>query len=132
MKLRALGLYSHDGELRPLRFRAGALNVISGLSRTGKTELLKIIDFCAGRKTPNLAPGPITRNVAFFAAIFEAADGRRVLVVRPQPTGQSATTAMVAYGTDLGLPADSSTIEINATAETVRGALDDLLGLGGL
>jgi hypothetical protein len=130
MQLRALGLYSHDGRLRALRFERGALNVISGLSRTGKTELLKIIDFCAGRKTPNLAPGPITRKVAWFAALFEAADGRRVLVVRPQPTGQSTTTAMVAYGTDVDLPQDSSSIEINATTETVRGALDDLLGLG--
>jgi Protein of unknown function (DUF3732) len=130
MQLRALGLYSHDGRLRALRFERGALNVISGLSRTGKTELLKIIDFCAGRKTPNLAPGPITRKVAWFAAVFEAADGRRVLVVRPQPTGQSTTTAMVAYGTDVDLPQDSSSIEINATTETVRGALDDLLGLG--
>ena len=130
VQLRALGLYSHEGELRPLRFRLGGLNVISGLSRTGKTELLKIIDFCAGRKTPNLAPGPITRKVAYFAAVFEAADGRRVLVVRPQPTGQSATTATVAFGTDIDLPADSSGIEINATAATVRGALDDLLRLG--
>jgi hypothetical protein len=131
VQLRALGLYSHDGELRPLRFRVGTLNVISGLSRTGKTELLKIIDFCAGRRTPNLAPGPITRKVAHFAGVFEGADGRRVVVVRPQPTGQSATTAMVAYGTDIDLPADGSKIEINATTETVRGALDDLLGLGG-
>jgi hypothetical protein len=130
VQLRALGLYSHDGRLRPLRFERGALNVISGLSRTGKTELLKIIDFCAGRKTPNLAPGPITRRVALFAAVFEAADGRRVLVVRPQPTGQSTTTAMVGYGAEIDLPPDSSSIEINATTETVRGALDDLLGLG--
>jgi hypothetical protein len=131
VQLRALGLYSHDGRLRPLRFEQGALNVISGLSRTGKTELLKIVDFCSGRRTPNLAPGPITRKVAWFAALFQAADGRRVLVMRPQPTGQSTTTAMVAYGVDIDLPSDSSSIEINATTETVRGALDDLLGLGG-
>lgn len=131
MQLRALGLYSHDGRLRPLRFRLGALNVISGLSRTGKTELLKIVDFCAGRRTPNLAPGPITRKIAYFAAVFEAADGRRVLVVRPQPRGKSVTTAMVAFGSDVDLLPNASMIEINATAETVRGALDDLLGLGG-
>lgn len=31
---------------------------------------------------------------------------------------------------DIDLPADSSAIEINATAATVRGALDDMLGLG--
>lgn len=130
MQLRALALYSHDGRVRTLRFRPGALNVISGLSRTGKTELLKIIDYCAGRKSPHLAPGPITRKVAWFAAVFEAADGRRVLVARPQPSGQSATTAMVSYGTDLDLPADGSLIETNGTTETVRGALDDLLGLG--
>ena len=98
--------------------------MISGLSRTGKTELLKIIDFCTGRRTPNLAPGPITRKVAWFTALFEAADGRRVLVARPQPTGRSTTTAMVAYGIDIDLPPDSSSIQTNATTETVRGALD--------
>lgn len=130
MQLRALGLYSHDGRLRRLPFQIGALNVISGLSRTGKTELLKIIDFCAGRRTPNLAPGPITRKVAWFAALFEGADGRRIVIARPQPTGQSTTTAMVAFGRDIDLPADGSSIEINATSESARGALDDLLGLG--
>lgn len=130
MQLRALGLYSHDGRMRPLRLRHGRLNVISGLSRTGKTELLKIIDFCAGRSTPHLAPGPITRKVAWFAGLFETADGRRVLVGRPHPTGQSTTTAMVAYGNEIDLPLDSSSMEVNATTDTVRGALDDLLGLG--
>jgi Protein of unknown function (DUF3732) len=130
MQLRALGIYSHDGRLRALRFDRGALNVISGLSRTGKTELLKIIDYCAGRRRPHLAPGPITRKIAWLAAIFEGTEGRRVLVVRPQPTGQSTTTAMIAYGADIDLPLDASSIEINATTDTVRGALDDLIGLG--
>lgn len=131
MQLRAIGLYSHDGQLRALRFQRGALNVISGLSRTGKTELLKIIDFCAGRQTPSLAEGPITRKVSWFAAVFESNDGRRVLTVRPQPKGRSTTVAMVALGVHVDLPPDASSIEPNATTETVRGALDDLLGLGG-
>lgn len=131
VQLLSLGLYGQDGQLRALRFKRGALNVISGLSRTGKTELLKIIDFCAGRQTPSLAEGPITRKVSWFAAVFEASDGRRVLTVRPQPKGQSTSIAMVALGADIDLPADASRIQPNATTETVRGALDDLLGLGG-
>lgn len=40
----------------------------------------------------------MTLKVAYFAAVFEASDGRRLVVVRPQPSGRSATTAMVAYG----------------------------------
>lgn len=131
MQLTELALYSHDDRRRTLRLRRGSLNVISGLSRTGKTELLKIIDFCAGRRTPNLAPGPITRSVSWFAASFEAADGRRVLVARPQPAGKSTQSAMLAVGSDVTLPPDASALEVNATVEGVRGALDDLLGLGG-
>src|SRR5436305_2735322 len=130
MHLLSLGLYSHDGQLRQLRFRPGKLNIISGISRTGKTELTKIIDYCAGRKKPSLAAGPITRKVAWFAAVFGAPDGRRVFVARPQPTGQSSTVAMVAFGADADLPADGSTLETNGTSASVRGALDDLLGLG--
>lgn len=130
MQLLAIGLYSHDGELRSLRFRPGKLNVISGISRTGKTELVKIIDYCAGRKKPSLAVGPITHKVAWFTALFAAPDGRRVLVARPQPSGESSTVAMVAFGSDVDLPEDGRELETNATSSSVRGALDDLLGLG--
>lgn len=130
MQLLALGLYSHDGHLRPLHFQPGRLNVISGISRTGKTELVKIIDYCAGRKTPKLAPGPITHKVAWFAAIFGAPDGRRVFVARPQPTGKSSTVARLAFGSDLELPENGKSLTTNATHSSVRGSLDDLLGLG--
>lgn len=130
MHLLALGLYSHDGELRALRFRPGKLNVISGFSRTGKTELVKIIDYCAGRKTPFFAVGPITHKVAWFAAVFAAPDGRRVLVARPQPKGESSTVAMIAFGAGVDLPASGTELRTNATSASVRGALDGLLGLG--
>jgi Protein of unknown function (DUF3732) len=129
MQLLALGLYSHDGQVRVLRFKAGSLNVISGISRTGKTEIIKIVDFCAGRKTPQLAPGPITRKVAWFAAVFVASDGRRVVVARPQPRGRTMSSAMLAFGTDADLP-EYKDLTANADVAAVRRALDDLLGLG--
>lgn len=130
MQLDAIVLYSHDGRQRTLTFERGRLNVISGLSRTGKSELLKIIDFCAGRRTPELAPGPISNKVSWFAALFVAADGRRVFAARPRPSGRSTSTAMLEFGSELELPVDAGQISGNADAGQVRGALDDLLGLG--
>lgn len=129
MQLESIALYSHDGRRRELPFGLGQLNVISGVSRTGKTELIKIIDYCAGRKKPRLAPGPLTRRVAWFAAVFVAPNGRRVMIARPQPTGKSSTQAMVEFGASTGLP-NPDDLSPNGTNETVRGALDDLLGLG--
>jgi hypothetical protein len=129
MQLLAIGLYSHEGRRRRLDFQPGRLNVISGLSRTGKTELLKIIDFCAGRRTPHLAPGPITERVAWFAALFEAADGGRVVTARPQPTGASSQRAMLRVGVNADLPV-AGDLEVNADFRAVRAQLDDLLGLG--
>jgi hypothetical protein len=127
IQLESLALYSHDGRRREINFELGRLNVISGVSRTGKTELIKIIDYCAGRKTPSLAPGPLTRRVSWFAAVFVGSDGRRVMTARPQPSGRSSTRAMVEFGSSLVEPGQ---ILVNATNATVRGALDDALGLG--
>ncbi len=42
-------LYSHDGRIRELPFRIGELNVITGASKTGKSALIDIVDYCTGR-----------------------------------------------------------------------------------
>jgi hypothetical protein len=59
----ALVLYSHDGRRRDVNLRAGAVNIITGASHSGKSALAEIIDYCMGSSEchlPGLVPMPLT------------------------------------------------------------------------
>jgi DNA repair ATPase RecN len=75
MQLLAIILYGALGEQRVIRFRPGALNVVTGISATGKSALLDIVDFCLGRSTVTMAVGPITDRVAWYAVLVQLPGG---------------------------------------------------------
>jgi ABC-type lipoprotein export system ATPase subunit len=51
VQLLAIILYSRTGERQVLEFAPGALNVVTGESKTGKSALLEIVESCLGRDT---------------------------------------------------------------------------------
>jgi hypothetical protein len=51
-------LYSHDGRLRALPLQAGRVNVITGASKTGKSALIDIVDYCFGSDECRVPPRP--------------------------------------------------------------------------
>ncbi len=67
MNIGAIILYSHGGEQRELTFKTGCLNVITGDSKTGKSAIIDIIDYCLGRSSCTVAEGVIRRSVSWFA-----------------------------------------------------------------
>lgn len=67
MSIGAIVLYSHNGEQRELTFKSGCLNIITGDSKTGKSAIIDIIDYCLGRSSCNVAEGVIRRSVSWFA-----------------------------------------------------------------
>ncbi|QTI87222.1 DUF3732 domain-containing protein [Streptomyces sp. AgN23] len=130
MQLLALALYHRDGRPAPrvLRFRPGALNILTGESETGKSEILDIVDYCLGRSTPNLPDEPIDRTVGWYALLVAFRDSRMVLA-RPRPAGASTTQAMIRTGDEtLDLPrADELTPNSNVAA--LRSQLSARLGI---
>ncbi len=63
----AIILYSHSGQQRELTFNTAGLNIITGDSKTGKSAIIDIIDYCLGRSSCNVAEGVIRRSVSWFA-----------------------------------------------------------------
>ncbi|WP_142211873.1 hypothetical protein [Streptomyces sp. SLBN-118] len=84
MQLLSVILYSTTGARRVLEFTPGALNVVTGESKTGKSALLDIVEYCLGRDTMQMPVGPITSTVSWYAALFDL-DGGRAFVARPAP-----------------------------------------------
>ena len=77
-------LYNHGGETRELAFRSGALNILTGASKTGKSALIDIIDYCTGRSECNVAEGVIRRHVSWFAVLFQIGEAQ-IFVARRNP-----------------------------------------------
>jgi hypothetical protein len=129
MQLLAIILYNALGEQRIVRFKPGALNVVTGVSATGKSALLDIVDFCLGRSTLTMAVGPITDRVAWYAVIVQLPNGQ-AFIARPsaKPGRASSQLAMLELGADLSpLPFDR--LQTNADIGTVREQLGLRIGI---
>ncbi|MER6561932.1 DUF3732 domain-containing protein, partial [Streptomyces sp. NPDC001027] len=129
MQLLAIILYSKTGDRQVLEFTPGALNVVTGESKTGKSALLEIVESCLGRDTLQMPVGPITSTVSWYAALFQLGSGR-AFVARPAPkTGKASTQqAMIAFGADLE-PLDYHQLEVNCDTNAVREQLGRRIGI---
>ncbi len=84
MTIKKIVLYSHAGEQRLLSFKQDCLNVITGDSKTGKSAIIDIIDYCLGRGSCNVAEGVIRRSVSWFGLEVEN-DGSVLFIARKNP-----------------------------------------------
>lgn len=128
MQLVALGVYGRNGERRDVEFRLGQLNILTGKSKTGKSAILDIAEFCLGRDTVTIPTGIISDNASWYYVLVQFADDR-VLICRPNPEGASTAHAMVRTGGhDLFAPAFTE-LEVNADTNVVRDTLTERLGI---
>ncbi|QXC46845.1 DUF3732 domain-containing protein [Rhodococcus qingshengii] len=134
MQLLALALYARDGRRRDVRFVPGQLNIVTGESKTGKSALLAITEFCLGRNRYLVPAGPITDHVVWFGSLWQLTDdpeGPRVFVGRPAPpAGQTSTQrAMLEFGgPGLDLFESDQLVE-NADTDGVRRQLGRRIGI---
>jgi hypothetical protein len=71
MQILELAVYSHDGRVRRLRFRLGALNIITGGSKTGKSAIQQIVEYCLGNSTCDIPAGVIWDSVSWYALLLQ-------------------------------------------------------------
>jgi len=94
VELKAVHIYSHTGEIRSIVFHSG-LNIITGKSKTGKSAIIDIVDYCLGRGTCYVAEGVIRQKVSWFA-IEIARDDDHLFIARKNP-GPSVETSQEIY-----------------------------------
>lgn len=134
MQLLALVLYSHDGRSRPVRFEPGKLNIVTGESKTGKSALLTITEYCLGRSEYLVPAGPIADTVSWYGSLWQLTEnpaGPRAFAARPAPPeGQKETErAMLAFGgVELDLPAFDDLVQ-NSDTKSLRRQLGRRIGI---
>jgi hypothetical protein len=122
-----IAVYNARGNRRDIAFQPGAVNIITGGSRSGKTALIYIVDYCLGR-TECTVPVGIIRDTVVWYVIRIQANGSQIVIGRPAPPkGQHSTTdAYLVVGGNIALP-EFSDLKKNTTASALRSYLTDLI-----
>ncbi len=85
MQIEKIILYNKVGETRILPFNLGSVNIISGESKSGKTALIGILDYCLASSSCDISEGKIKDTVNFFAVVVRFNDGERTFIARQNP-----------------------------------------------
>jgi hypothetical protein len=127
LQIRSISIYSRHGERRDVIFKLGALNIVTGASKTGKSALLDIVDYCWGRAECTVPEGEIRKSVSWFAVLFDK-DGEGIFIARknPGPAGRASDEIYFARGVD-EVPADASRFQKNITSDGLKTQLSATL-----
>lgn len=68
--IKQIMIFNKEGEKRFVPLERG-LNIITGNSKTGKSALIEIVDYCLCSKTSNIPRGKISEFAHLFAVIFQ-------------------------------------------------------------
>lgn len=98
-------LYGFNEQRRVLSLQPGRLNIITGASKTGKTALIEVVDYCMGSSECRIPEGIIRQAVEWVAVRLQLAEGQAFIARRLPPAG-AATSSEVYYlvGQALNLP----------------------------
>ena len=131
MQIVQIIIYGRNGERRVVALELNRVNIITGKSRTGKTALLDIIDFCLGRTTCNVADGVIRANTAWFALLLDLG-GSQAFVARPNPdaeTGRTNSDCVYERGAAVDPPLSASALQPNVSLDGLIDLLGQALGI---
>lgn len=131
-QIRAILLWPRNPDFKPrrLRFDLGKVNVISGASRTGKSAVIPIIDYCLGSSTCSIPVNTIRKHCEWFGVIVATAQGDKLLA-RREPGAQRNTDDMFLLEADT-IDDVPHRIVKNTNADAVKRLLDDLAALSKL
>lgn len=131
-QIRGIVLWPRNGKFEPrtLKFELGKVNVISGASRTGKSAVIPIIDYCLGSSTCSIPVNTIRKYCEWFGVVVATAQGEKLLA-RKEPGAQRSTDEMFLLEAEkISKIPNRLTRNTNATA--IKRLLDDLANLSNL
>ncbi|WP_230374651.1 hypothetical protein [Citrobacter koseri] len=115
---------------RVVKFEPGKVNIISGASKTGKSAVIPIIDYCLCSDKCAIPVGVIRESCSWFGILIDTAEGPKLLA-RKEPGNQQGTSEMYIEEGD-GIIIPSLAPQKNSTMTHVKGILDRLAGLSDL
>lgn len=90
--INSLILWARNKELgyRQVKFTSNGVNIITGASRTGKSAIIPIIDYCLGASECAIPVGIIRDTCSWFGVLVDLKD-EQMLICRKEPGQQKST-----------------------------------------
>lgn len=129
-QIRAIAVYSKNGDIRSVPLKPGVVNVITGASKTGKSSLLDIIDYCMGSSDFPVAAGVVRSHVSVYALLLQKGD-EGLFVARFAPrsgTNVSTQFHVRAVSPENELP-PLDTLEVTGDSDTAKSQLAAFAGI---
>ncbi|MBL9149861.1 MAG: DUF3732 domain-containing protein [Phycisphaerae bacterium] len=115
---------------RVLRLADKKLNVITGASKTGKSAVIPIIDYCLGSERCAVPVSTIRDACSWFGVVVSTSEGEKLLARREPGDQQSTGDMFVLEGETVRIP--DSIADKNTNVDAVKRMLDRLAGLSNL
>ena len=105
MQILGVVVFSYDRRRRILPLNTGQVNIITGASKTGKSALVDIVDYCFGAGECRVPEGPIRRSVSWFGLKLQLGSGQ-AFIARRCPSAQSVSSedCFVEVGNEVEIP----------------------------
>ena len=115
---------------RVVWFQTGTVNVITGESRTGKSAVIPIIDYCLGSSKCAIPIDVIRRSASWYGVTVVTEKDEHILVARrsPQDNGKTSTEMSLIVRKDKFDPPDDPP-EANKTLQEVKDFFDNLFSV---
>ncbi|MCL6606133.1 MAG: DUF3732 domain-containing protein [Paenibacillus sp.] len=108
-------------------FKTGKVNIISGASRTGKSAIIPIIDYCLGSDTCSIPVHTIRNSCEWFGVVVSTPIGEKLFARREPGTQKTTGDMFVLEATNVEIPREI--VSKNNDVKRVKRALDELVGL---
>jgi hypothetical protein len=125
-------LWSRDSDLQPrvINFEPGMVNVVMGGSRTGKSAIIPIIDYCLTARSCAIPKKAIRTACSWFGIVIETKQGQKLFARREPGDHQASDEMFIIEGAEIAIPRYISAA--NSSASDLRRRLDELSGLSRL
>jgi hypothetical protein len=127
--INSLILWARNKEFgyRQVKFTIKDVNVITGASKTGKSAIIPIIDYCLGATDCTIPVGIIRDHCSWFGLLFDLED-EQILLCRKEPEQQKSTGKMYILR-DKNIKIPNEIEDGNITVDQVKNILNELFSL---
>lgn len=128
--IRGVFFFSHDGRRTEVAFDIEAVNIVTGVSYSGKSALVEVLDYCMGAGECHV-PG-IVREACSWVAVLWAKDETEAFVARRIPPLSKQTSEEVVFrvGKRLTIPQSASELLDTTNRTAAMKQFEQLLGIG--
>lgn len=128
-RLLSIVLYGPSTQPRVIDFHESGLSVVTGWSKTGKSSLISIVDYCLGASTFDVPEGPIRQLVDWYGLRLRIGD-QHVFVARrvPEAGSQTSGAAYLQIGSELAIPPPDR-VDATTNVDAVVQVLTSMIGI---